>query len=142
MGEKLKVSEAMAIACRLHNVYYGGSGVFDQTKDSVWCQVYADYAACCGFAPKGLDPEQPITRGQFAVIVSAALSDEALAPINDVTALPDVTSDDPDDTAILRLYNAGILTGVDDKGTFLPDAPITREQIAAVVTRAADPILR
>lgn len=142
VGEKLKVSEAMAIACRLHNVYYGGSGVFDQTKDSVWYQVYADYAACCGFAPKGLDPEQPITRGQFTVIVSAALPDEALAPINDVTALPDVASDDPACAAILRLYNADILTGVDDKGTFLPDALITREQIAAVVTRAADPGLR
>jgi hypothetical protein len=59
-----------------------------------------------------------------------------------VTALPDVASDDPACAAILRLYNAGILTGVDDKGTFLPDALITREQIAAVVTRAADPGLR
>ena len=65
-----------------------------------------------------------------------------MAPINDVTALPDVASDDPACAAILRLYNAGILTGVDDKGTFPPDALITREQIAAVVTRAADPGLR
>ena len=64
------------------------------------------------------------------------------APGHTSVVIVDETEDDPDDTAILRLYNAGILTGVDDKGTFLPDAPITREQIAAVVTRAADPILR
>ncbi len=47
-------------------------------------------------------------------------------------------ADGPRLPAILRLYNAGILTGVDDEGTFVPDALISREQIAAVVTRAAD----
>ena len=142
VAEKLKVSEALAIVCRLHNIYYGGSGVLDQTKDAVWYQVYADYAERYDFFQKGLDLNAPITRGQFAAIISAALPDAALKPINAVTQIPDVAKDDPNYAAILRLYNAGILTGVDEQGTFLPDAPITREQIAAIATRVADPSLR
>ncbi len=38
----LKVSEALALACRLHNIYYGGNGSFKQGKP--WYQVYVDYA--------------------------------------------------------------------------------------------------
>ncbi len=142
VGEDLKVSEALALACRLHNICYGGSGVFDQTQDDRWYDVYFDYAGLYGFLPEGLDPEQPVTRAQFAALVSAALPDEALAPVNDVTEIPDMAPGDPGYAAVLRLYRAGILTGMNAQGDFCPDAPITREQIAAVVTRVADPSLR
>ena len=143
VGESLKVCEALAIAARLHNLYYGGSGVFDQTKDALWYQVYEDYALRYGFMRKGqYAMTAPVTRRQFASIISAALPDEALKPINEVTSLPDVMQSDPDFAAILRLYRAGILNGVDAKGSFLPDAAITREQVAAIITRVADPALR
>ena len=49
---------------------------------------------------------------------------------------------DPRLPAVLQLYNAGILTGTDDKGTFRPDALILREQAAAMMTRVSDPELR
>ena len=143
VGASLKVSEALAIAARLHNLYYGGSGVFDQTKDAVWYQVYEDYAVRYGFLQKGrYDMTAPITRRQFAAIISAALPDEALEPINEVWTLPDVPQSDMDFAALLRLYRAGILNGVDDRGSFLPDAEITREQVAAIISRVADPALR
>jgi hypothetical protein len=143
VGASLKVSEALAIAARLHNLYYGGSGVFDQTQDAVWYQVYEDYAVRYGFLQKGrYDMTAPITRRQFAAIISAALPDEALEPINEVWTLPDVPQSDMDFAAILRLYRAGILNGVDDRGSFLPDAEITREQVAAIISRVADPALR
>ncbi len=59
-------------------------------------------------------------------------------PINDVTAIPDIAPDDPRLPAILRLYNAGILNGVDAQGSFDPDRLIPCEQIAAMVTRVVD----
>jgi len=143
VGESLKVSEALAIADRLHNIYYGGSGVFDQTEDTPWYRVYEDYAVRYGLIRKGeYVMTAPITRRQFAAIISAALPDEALEPINEVSALPDVSPSDPDFAAIVRLYRAGILNGVDARGSFLPDAAITREQVAAIITRVADPALR
>ena len=74
--------------------------------------------------------------------MKATLPDAALKPINDVKEVPDMKADDPRLPAILRLYNAGILTGMDGQGSFRPDASIPREQIAAMATRVADPALR
>ncbi len=143
VGQPLKLSETLAIACRLHNLFYGGSGKFDQSKDENWYQVYEDYAVKYGFLRADeLDLTKPATRAQFAAILAAALPDEALAPINAVTALPDMATDDPRLPVVLKLYNAGILTGVDGAGSFAPDAPIPREQVAAMATRVADPALR
>jgi len=143
VGDELKVSEAVTIAARLHSIYYGGSGEFEPAADGPWYQAYTDYAEENGFLdPAQYDMDAPITRAQFAAIVSAALPDEALTPINRITALPDVPADDPNFAAILRLYNAGILTGMDASGSFGPDLPINREQIAAIATRVANPALR
>ena len=70
------------------------------------------------------------------------MPDAALTAINNVMSLPDVGADNPNLPAILRLYNAGILTGVDQHGTFIADRTITREEIATIVTRVADLSLR
>ena len=143
VGDSLKLCEALALACRLHNIYYGGSGVFDQSRDKAWYQVYADYALRYGIMAEGeYDLTAAATRAQFAALISAALPDEALEPINDVKALPDVAKDEPALPAILRLYNAGVLTGFDERGSFHPDEAIPREQVAAIMTRAADKSLR
>ncbi len=143
VGQPLKVSEALALACRLHNIYYGGSGEFDQTQDALWYQVYVDYAARYGITASGaLDPDAAATRSLFAELISAALPDAALAPTDGAKRPPDVSADDAAGPAILRLYAAGILNGTDDAGTFLPGAEIAREQAAAIITRVADPALR
>ncbi len=143
VGQPMKLSEALAIVDRLHNVYYGGSGRFDQTKDEHWYTVYEDYAVKYGIIKKGeYDLNAPATRAQFALLLSAALPDGAFEPVNKVTALPDVAADDPRLPAILRLYNAGILTGMDGNGSFAPNAPILREQSAAIVARVIVPALR
>lgn len=105
--------------------------------------MYADYALRYGIMAEGeYDLTAAATRAQFAALISAALPDEALEPINDVKALPDVAKDDPALPAILRLYNAGVLTGFDQRGSFHPDEAIPREQVAAIMTRAADRTLR
>ena len=141
VGADTTVGQVIAIADRLHNRYYGGSGAFVQGKP--WYQIYMDYAQRYGLADAGqYDPNAVATRAQFAAILSAALPDEALAPINRVKALPDVDSAAAYLPAVLRLYNAGILNGIDEYGTFRPDRPIPREQVAAMASRVADPSLR
>lgn len=45
-------------------------------------------------------------------------------------------------SAVYRLYNAGLLTGNDEYGTFTPSANITRSAVAAIVSRAVEPSLR
>lgn len=74
------------------------------------------------------------TRHDFAVRM-AAVTD--LPAINDIGRVPD--SDHP---AVTELYRAGVLNGVDDKGTFSPDSTMTRAEAAAICARVLKPELR
>ncbi len=66
-----------------------------------------------------------------------------LPAINDISAsaIPDL---DPRfaPEAILELYRAGVLTGVDGLGTFSPDSTMTRAEAAAICARILRPELR
>ena len=44
--------------------------------------------------------------------------------------------------AVLELYNAGIVTGVDGQGNFAPKSPLTWAQAATIFARLLDPALR
>ena len=141
VGDHLTIAQTLAIADRLHNRYYEGSGLFLQRDP--WHQVYVDYAVNYGIMAQGqYDPLATATRAQFAAIMSAALPDEALPAINQITRIPDVHSAASYSEAVYRLYNAGILTGNDEAGRFAPDTPIKREQVAAMATRFANSDLR
>lgn len=51
-------------------------------------------------------------------------------------SIPDVYKSD---AAIYKLYRAGIFAGNDPSGTFRPNSPISRAEVAAVLVRMADP---
>lgn len=139
---QLSIAQAVTIAARLHNVYAGNGETF--APGTPWYQVYMDYAAIHGMlVPADYpDPEALATRAEYAAILSAAFPDEALTPLNTVNAIPDVPADADYASAVLRLYRAGILKGNDESGTFAPDRGINRAEVAAMVTRMADPALR
>ena len=140
-GDHLTIAQTMAIAARLHNQYYGGSGIFYQEQP--WYQVYYDYAEQYWIISQGqYDPLATATRAQFAKILSDSLPDEALQAINQIDSIPDVDASAPYAYSVYRLYNAGILTGNDQHGTFGSDTPIKREEVAAMVTRFANKSLR
>lgn len=136
---KITVAEVVALACRLHNIYNGGDGIFEQGQP--WYQVYADYAieniiiAAGQFSDFGV----PVVRAVFAVIISKAVPAEALPAINSVTEIVDVPKDEFYSNAVYQLYNAGILTGNDQFGTFAPASSIVRSEVAAIITRIALP---
>ena len=56
--------------------------------------------------------------------------------------IADVTESTPYYPDILTLYRKGISIGSDAAGSFLPDAPISRGAVAAMLTRIMDPALR
>ena len=138
------VAEAVAMAARLHSIYNTGSSDFEE--GTVWYQVYADYAVDKGLMSAGQfdNYARPATRAQFAQLFAAALPDSALEAINTVAdgAIPDVPSSANYYAAVYKLYRAGVLTGNDAQGTFLPDTGITRGEAAALMTRMADTSLR
>lgn len=138
----VSLAETLALACRLHDIYHGGDGRFAQTEP--WYQVYVDAARARGIlAGTGEEDWTALApRSRFAVLLRAAFPEEALDAVNTVERLPDVPEDAPYAPAVLRLYRAGVLTGSDEYGTFRPGDPITRAEVAAILSRMADPALR
>ncbi|MFJ7648420.1 S-layer homology domain-containing protein [Lysinibacillus sp. NPDC097279] len=82
-----------------------------------------------GTTPETFEPNKPITRAQFAVLISRALGLQTIGenPFND-------TKGKWYEADIQALYEAGITKG-STASTFKPDAPITRQQAAAFMAR-------
>ena len=84
---------------------------------------------------------QGASRGLAAWLIDLAAGE--LEARSDVSSIPDVDPETMADAdAVLRLYQAGVLTGVDAEGNFAPAAGLTRGQAAAILARVLDPALR
>lgn len=139
---KLTIAQTVALACRLHSIYYNGEEDIP-TSDGPWYQAYLDYAYKHGIINSAYyfcDVTKPANRAQFAEIFADALPAEALAPINDIDDgdVPDVGADSSYADAVYLLYRAGILAGCDAAGTFCPTNNIKRAEAAAMLSRMAE----
>ena len=130
----LTVGEVAAIAARMNEAITGDS-IYLVDSILPWYTSYVDYLEKLGVEVP--DPVKQATRQEFIAMLAAVVPEDMLTPINQITALPDTA-----DAAVLSFYNAGILTGVDDWGTFAGDKTLTRAECAAMVARVARPELR
>lgn len=134
------IAETITVAARLHALLYTGNGQFEPSEP--WYQSYVDYAAKHKIiATEYTDYNRAATRAEYATILSATFPDAALAKINQVpdNSIPDVKVSDAYGKAVYRLYRAGVLTGINDMGTFSANSNIQRSEVAAIVSRMADP---
>lgn len=140
----ITLAEAVTVGVRLHEIYHNGAETL--TPDgSPWYSTYMAYARDHGILPETVDKyNEYATRGVVAEILTRALPAEALQPRNEVAAgaIPDVPIDGMYAENIYRLYRAGVLCGNDEAGRFAPGAHIQRGEVAAMLTRMADPQLR
>lgn len=136
---EISIAETIALAARLHSIYYTGRAEFEQT--SLWYNVYVNYAIDNKIIKENEFSSyfSTATRAQFAAILSRALPKEALPKINTVEedAIPDVLKGSKYIDEIYLLYRAGVLTGNDEMGTFGPDTTIQRSAVATIVSRMA-----
>ena len=140
---ELTIAEALVMADRVHRIYrIGETAVF--TGDDPWYFRYVEYAVNNGLIARTDFPDvtKKATRAQMAYIFHNALSAEEFTAINSIRYIPDVSVSNPYHHEILKLYNAGILTGSDSRGTFYPDNNITRAEAAAIISRVIDVSLR
>ena len=143
---ELRVCEALTLAARVRSLCVGDDNLFEQSEGKHWYDCYVNY--CVKNAVIALDrfTEQdmlrPATRREMAEIFACALPAEYLEPINEIDSLPDVEPGSEGEAAILMLYNAGVLGGGDEYGTYYPDKTVTRAEAAAILTREALPELR
>lgn len=140
----ITIAETIALASRLHSIYYGDN--YEFTQSVPWYSSYVAYAQSNGiFADTGItDYNENITRWKFAEIIASSLPDTAFAEINSIAdgTIPDVRLGDEGGNEIYKLYRAGILTGNDQLGTFTPHTFINRASVAAILSRIVDTSLR
>lgn len=106
-------------------------------------QLHPDENGAIGtdYDPVNWFPKEHATRTMFACLIDGAVSEE-LEVLNDITSIPDVDPETYDAEAILRLYRAGILTGMDSAGNFNGNGELTRAQAATILARVLDPARR
>lgn len=140
LSTDITIAQTLAIACRLHSVYNTGEENFDQSNSWYWYQVYVDYAIVNGIinSRQFSNYDKVATRSEFAGIIYYALREGAFNPINEINDIPDVDDEIFYSKAIFALYNAGILTGSDENGTFLPSSNISREEVATIISRVVN----
>lgn len=107
------------------------SDVSPSSVASGYIQVAVEFGIIQGFQDGTFRPNEPVTRGQLAILLSRSF---------DLTESEEVTFHDvsPSSAAypyIGKLVYAGITYGYED-GTFKPNQPVTRGQFAAFMTRA------
>lgn len=130
--------EAIKLAACMHQLYT--EGAVSLKSGFPWYKPYEDYCLDNEIIDKEYSRDQPITRGDFVVIFSNTLPEDAYNQINEIEygAIPDVNEGDEYYEAAYKLYRAGILTGSGDEHRLMPEASIKRAEVAAIVTRMID----
>lgn len=85
------------------------------------------------------------TRGDFVEALHATAADMLTPKLNDITDFPDAEPEyDGKGLAdlVLDFYNAGVMTGNDELGTFGKELPLTRAEAATICARILKPELR
>lgn len=151
--ENMTVCEATIIAAQIHAYYKYG-----KEEGKRWLEIYNNaynygsrydnlagvyYCEAEGIIKAGEFDDynallDPITRAQLAHIGAKILESKDMAKQNTVTSLPDVNEDTDYSADILLFYEAGIVGGVDAKGSFHPNDVVTRAQGAAIFTNLID----
>lgn len=138
--KNMSIAEAITIAARLNNTYYAKQ--YEFPTGSPWYQPYVEYALEEGIISKPYDNyEVPISRGEFAIIISNAFPLPVINGIED-GVIPDVPSGSSYYSAVYYLYRAGIISGTDSYGTFNPDAEISRAEVSVILGNMVDNSLR
>lgn len=159
LGDPVTLGQAVIFAGRVRGLYRTGNAeaaLAYRHETTPGALAYLRYLQAEGvletdFVKDYMDFYEPASRAQVAHVLAKVLPEEALPPVHGelVTVayssrrfIPDVDEYTPYYQDILDLYRKGVSAGSDAAGSFLPDQPITRGALAAMLTRMLDPALR
>ncbi len=134
----MTIAEAITLAARMADIYYNDESEFEE--GDTWYEEYVNYAISRKIIGKNTfsNYNKNITREEMAYIFAHILPTDEYYALNNIKSIPDVDEDNDYYDEIMTLYNAGILLGNDDKGTFTPKKHITRAEVSAIIFRLAD----
>lgn len=136
----ISVSQAVTVASRLHSIYYDKK-IPELQESSHWFDKYKKFAFENFIIYEGeFDSfDRPIMSYELVTLFADALPTEYFNAINEISYVQDVPANLPFAKDILMFYNAGILNGNDDYGTFLPLSNVSRMRAAVIISRVALP---
>ena len=134
-GGQITVAELATVCARI-NEKQGGMALPEKEAGEIWYGPAIRVMQNLGI-DTGADPLAMATRADFARMLSAVCAGDTLRAINSISSLPDSADSD-----VLRLYNAGILTGTDKHGTFAGANSLSRAEAATMLARVVRPSLR
>lgn len=112
------------------------NNLYGDVHNDFWAREAIEYLAdkgiLSGYEDGSFKPDNSISRGEFAKIMSC-LPDVKYSPKLSTNFL-DVEDDAWYSEAVYKVAELGIMSG-DTEGYFMPDSPITREDAAAVIER-------
>jgi len=137
---QMTVAEAIVLALRLNEMVQGKTDEFSaEETDKNWYDGYVRAAVKRKIVGENRLNELNSfsTRAQLCQFFANAFPEDYFTKINYFTEIDDVKADDASFKSILLFYNAGILTGADDKFNFKPNETIKRCEVAVILTRIA-----
>ncbi len=124
----------------ISNPYTAVQGTFSDVTKKHWAMSYItelqDLGVVNGYPDGSFLPDNNITRAELCQIV-ADLDEYVEKPENENIEYKDVKAGSWYYDAVMELTYAGIVNGYED-GTFDPNAKITREEAAVLLSRLAD----
>lgn len=91
------------------------------------------------------EPDKTASRGDFVEALHATAADLLTPKLNDISDFPDAEPEYDGKgltDLVLDFYNAGVMTGNDELGTFDKELSLTRAEAAAICARILKPELR
>ncbi|MCL2162863.1 MAG: S-layer homology domain-containing protein [Oscillospiraceae bacterium] len=160
-GGTITIQNTIDIAARIHACYKYGKeegdkwlSIYDNTYNQYIGHGYTYYYASIRYCEseelikygeysfEAFDYDIPffdsITRAEMVHIWSKILQPKDMVKQNMVLSLPDVITTTPYYEDVKLFYEAGIIGGVDDQGTFKPDDNITRAEAATIFMNLID----
>lgn len=129
------LAEAITLATKIHATY-NNNQIDTKTNTNKWYDPYVAYAKENNIINNNFSNySKNINRSELVHILSNSLLVKELNSINDIKKLPDVNDNTSYSDSIFKLYNAGIIRGTGDMGTFKPQTNISRAETAAMINR-------
>ncbi len=133
------VAQGITMASRVHAEYNGKT--IPEVSGGKWYDMYVNYAKENGIITENQFDSytREIKRFEMAEIFHDAMGSAYFNAINDVVFIPDVPMGAMYYDKLLTLYNAGVVMGSDDYGSYKPEDNIKRSECAAIIGRVALP---
>lgn len=138
----VSLAQAVSVAVRVYEKYCGLTPTAAGSGEQ-WYVPYIKAAKSYGILSRDFtNYKAAATRAEVVMLLYGSLHPQEYVQINDISSLPDLSEADDAYTAVMAFYRAGILSGMDEYGTFGGSSHIRRSELAVILSKLVVPSMR